>query len=56
MAGEKRTSDICAIASSRSGSMLTYTTGVTSGAATAYPSEAPEFTTGFKWDSCYCFQ
>ena len=24
-----------------------------SGAGTAYPSGAPEFTPGFKWDSCY---
>ena len=29
------------------------TTGVTSGAGTAYPSGAPEFTPGFKWGSCY---
>jgi hypothetical protein len=28
-------------------------TGVTSGAGTAYPSGAPEFTPGFMWDSCY---
>jgi hypothetical protein len=56
MAGEKRTSDISIIASSRPGSKLTYTTGVTIGAETVYPSGAPEFTTGFKWDSCYCFQ
>ena len=56
MAGEKRASNISSIASSRPGSMLTYTTGVTSGAATAYPFGAPAFTTGFKWDSCYCFQ
>jgi hypothetical protein len=27
------------------------TTGVTSGAGTAYPSRAPEFTPGFKWGS-----
>ena len=27
-------------------------TGATSGTGTAYPSEAPEFTPGFKWDSC----
>ena len=29
------------------------TTGVTSGAGTAYPSEAPKFTPGFLWGSCY---
>ena len=29
------------------------TTGVTSGAGTAYPSGAPEFIPGFQWDSCY---
>ena len=29
------------------------TTGVTSGAGTAYPSGAPEFTPGFQWGSCY---
>ena len=29
------------------------TTGVTSGAGTAYPSRAPEFTPGFQWDSRY---
>ena len=29
----------------------TNTTGVASGAGTAYPSGAPEFTTGFKWGS-----
>ena len=28
-------------------------TGVTSGAGTAYPSEAHEFTLGFRWGSCY---
>ena len=28
-------------------------TGVTSGARTAYPSGAPEFTPSFQWDSCY---
>ena len=28
-------------------------TGVTSGAETAYPSGAPEFTSGFQWGSCY---
>jgi len=27
-------------------------TGATSGTGTAYPSEAPEFTPGFKWGSC----
>ena len=31
------------------------TTGPTSGAGTAYPSGAPEFTTGFYWGSCYYF-
>ena len=29
------------------------TTGVTSGAGTAFPSREPEFTPGFKWGSCY---
>ena len=29
------------------------TTGATSGAGTAYPSGAPEFTPGFLWGSCY---
>ena len=29
------------------------TTGATSGAGTAYPSGAPEFTPGFQWGSCY---
>ena len=29
------------------------TTGVTSGAGTAYPTGAPEFTPGFQWCSCY---
>ena len=29
------------------------TTGVTSGAGTAYPSGAPEFIPGFQWGSCY---
>ena len=29
------------------------TTGATSGTGTAYPSGAPEFTTGFLWGSCY---
>ena len=29
------------------------TTGVTSGAGTANPSGAPEFTPGFQWGSCY---
>ena len=29
------------------------TTGATSGAGTVYPSGAPEFTTDFKWCSCY---
>ena len=29
------------------------TTGATSGAGIANPSGAPEFTPGFKWDSCY---
>ena len=29
------------------------TTGVTSGAGTAYPSEAPEFIPDFQWGSCY---
>ena len=28
------------------------TTGVLCGAGTAYPSTAPEFTPGFKWDLC----
>jgi hypothetical protein len=28
-------------------------TGVTSGAGTAYPSRAPEFTPGFQWGLCY---
>jgi hypothetical protein len=31
----------------------TNTTGATSGAGTAYPSGAPEFTPGFVWGSCY---
>ena len=34
------------------------TTGSISGAGTAYPSGAPEFTPGFQWDSCcsiFCF-
>jgi len=38
--------------------MLTYTMGATSEAGTAYPFGAPEFTTDFKWGSCYsifCF-
>ena len=30
-----------------------YTTGVTGGAETAYPSGAPEFTRSFQWGSCY---
>ena len=29
-----------------------YTMGVTCGAGTAYPYGAPEFTSGFQWDSC----
>ena len=29
------------------------TTGVTSGAGTAYTSVVPEFTTSFQWGSCY---
>ena len=29
------------------------TTGATSGAETAYPPRAPEFTPGFYWGSCY---
>ena len=29
------------------------TTGVTSGAGTAFPSREPEFTPGFQWGSCY---
>ena len=29
------------------------TTGATRGAGTAYPSGAPEFTSGFQWGSCY---
>ena len=29
------------------------TTSVTSGTGTAYTSEAPEFTPGFWWGSCY---
>ena len=29
------------------------TTGATSGTGTAYPSGAPEFTSGFQWGSCY---
>jgi hypothetical protein len=32
---------------------LNNTTGVTSGAGTAYPSGAPEFNPSFKWGSCY---
>jgi len=28
-------------------------TGATSEAGSAYPSEAPEFTPGFWWGSCY---
>ena len=30
-----------------------YTMGATSGAGTAYPSRAPEFTPSFQWGSCY---
>ena len=31
-------------------------TGATSGAGTAHPSGAPEFTPGFQWGSCYSIQ
>ena len=30
-----------------------FTTGVTNKAGTAYPSGAPEFSSGFQWGSCY---
>jgi len=33
--------------------VLTQSIGDTSGAGTAYPGGAPEFTPGFKWGSCY---